>query len=51
LPSGLEGSSTIFRLSGPPGVSLSIARMCSSSVSLFRPVAALIRWRGLSVHR
>src|SRR5216684_9120093 len=45
LPSGLDGSSTSFRLSGPPGVSLSIARMSYAPVSVFRPVAALIRWR------
>src|SRR4029077_13901362 len=45
LPSGLEGRSTSSRLSGPPGVSLSIARMSYAPVPVFRPVAALIRWR------
>src|SRR5882757_6715249 len=50
LPSGLDGSSTSFRLSGPPGVSLSIARMSYAPVSVFRPMTALIRWRPLSVH-
>src|SRR6185503_5872501 len=44
LPSGLEGNSMSFRLSGPPGFSLIIARIGSAPSSMFRPVAALIRW-------
>src|SRR4029450_933832 len=44
LASGLEGSSMSFRLSGPPGVSLIIARIGYAPSSMFRPVTALIRW-------
>src|SRR6185369_11799738 len=44
LPKGLDGISISFRLSGPPGVSLIIARIGLAPSSMFRPVAALIRW-------
>jgi len=43
LPTGLDGISTSFRLSGPPGVSLSIARIVSLPIPVFHPVAPLIR--------
>ena len=42
-----EGSSISLRLSGPPGVSLIMARIRSLP---FRSVASLIRWPWMSVH-